>query len=60
MEMCKEDEKVQGEENLTFLSYNNAYGQIDKVLVFAQQFDIAFDGEDFTKCSKLCHIAMHF
>ena len=34
--------------------------QTDKVLVFVQQFDVAFGGEHFTEHSKLCHVAMHF
>ena len=50
----------EGGKNITFLSYDGAYGQTDKVLVFVKQFDAAFGREHFTECSKLRHIAMHF
>ena len=43
-----------------FLSYDGAYGQIDKVLAFVYQFDVTFGSKHFTKHSKLSHIAMHF
>ena len=50
----------EGGKNINFLSYDGSYGQTDKVIAFVQQFDVAFDGEHFTKRSKLCHVAMHF
>ena len=50
----------EGGKNITFLSYDDAYGQTDKVLAFVQQFDAAFGGEHFTERSKLRHVAMHF
>ena len=50
----------EGGKNITFLSYDGSYGQMDKVLAFVQQCDAAFDGEYFIERSKLCHIAMNF
>ena len=50
----------EGGKNITFLSYDGSYGQIDKVLAFVQQFDATFGGGHFTKRSKLLHVAMHF
>ena len=50
----------EGGNNITFLSYDGSHGQMDKVLAFLQQFDAAFGGENFTKRSKLSHVAMHF
>ena len=50
----------EGGKNITFLSYDGLYGQMDKVLAFVQQFDVAFGGEHFPNRSKLRHVAMHF
>ena len=49
----------EGGKNITFLTYDGAYGQTDKVLSFIQQFDAAFGGEDFTESSKLRHVSMY-
>ena len=49
----------EGEKSITFFSYDGTYGQMDKVLAFVQQFDVAFGGKHFTKRSKLFHVAMH-
>ena len=51
---CKE-----GGKNITFLTYDGAYGQTDKVLNFIQQFDASFGGEDFIESSKLHHVSMY-
>ncbi|MCO5547351.1 hypothetical protein L7F22_000800 [Adiantum nelumboides] len=50
----------EGGKSITFQMYDGSYGAPDKVLSFIQQFDAAFGGEDFTKSSKLRHVAMHF
>ena len=52
-------QNFRGGKNVTFLTYDGAYDQIDKLLSFIQQFEIAFGGEDFTKSSKLRHVAMY-
>ena len=49
----------EGGRNVTFLSYDGAYGNTDKVQGFIQQFDAAFGGESFTESSKLRHVAMY-
>ena len=49
----------EGGKNITFLTYDGAYDQTDKVLSFIQQFDAAFGGEDFTDSSKLRHVSMY-
>ena len=49
----------EGGKNITFLTYDGAYGQTDKLLSFIQQFDAAFGGEDFMESSKLRHVAMY-
>ncbi|MCO5578393.1 hypothetical protein L7F22_032234 [Adiantum nelumboides] len=50
----------EGGKNISFLTYDGTFGATDKVLAFIQQFDAAFGDEDFTKSSKLRHVAMHF
>ena len=49
----------EGGKNVTFLTYDGSYGQVDKVLNFVQQFDAAFGGENFTESSKLRHMSMY-
>ncbi|MCO5548839.1 hypothetical protein L7F22_002301 [Adiantum nelumboides] len=49
-----------GRKNISFLTYDGTFGATKKVLAFIQQFDVAFGDEDFTKSSKLQHVAMHF
>ena len=49
----------EGGKNVTFLTYDGSYGQVDKVLNFVQQFDAAFGGEHFTESSKLRHMSMY-
>ena len=49
----------EGGKNVTFLTYDGSYGQVDKVLNFIQQFDAAFGGENFTESSKLRHMSMY-
>ena len=55
---CRAQKLKEGGKNITFLTYDGAYGQTDKVLSFIQQFDAAFGGEDFTESSKLRHVSM--
>ena len=43
---------------MTFLSYDGTYEEIDKILMFIQQFDATFGGKEFDKGSKLHHVAM--
>ena len=50
----------EGGKSITFQTYDHSYGAMDKVLSFIQQFDVAFDGEDFMESSKLRHAATHF
>ena len=50
----------EGGKNITFLSYDGAYGATDCILGFIQQFDSAFGGEYFEERSKLRHVAMYF
>ena len=41
--------RFRGGKIVTFLSYDGAYGQTDKVLSFIQQFNFLFVGKHFTK-----------
>ena len=49
----------EGSKNVSFITYDGTYGAINKVLDFIQQFDADFEGENFTKSSKLRSMAMH-
>ena len=59
----KKESKLQkfkeGGKSIILLSNNGTYGHKNKVLNFIQQFDAAFGGENFTKQSNLCHVAMY-
>ena len=48
-----------GNKGITFLTYDEAYGNTNKMLNFIQWFDAPFGRQDFTKGSKLQYVAMH-
>ena len=56
---CKAQKFKEGGKNVTFITYDGSYDQIDKLLNFIQQFDAIFGGEDFTESSKLRHVSMY-
>ena len=43
----------EGAKSISFSTYNGAFGALDKVLAFIQQFDAAFGDENFFESSKL-------
>ena len=47
------------EKNIIFMTYDNTYGEINKVHAFIQQFDATLDWKDFEKGSKPFHVAMY-
>ena len=58
--LCRYHKIKQGGKIITFLTYNGTFGSVDKILAFVEQYDAAFQDEDFLESSKHCNMTLQF